>query len=158
MSVEIVEKVEKVEKKVLCDLKIERDLGCVKLHIKSPLYEQFFKRASKDARATGVEGRWSNGMTYYNYDKASLPREEYSRSLNIRSYGVYDIIDPDNCRYDFSFVKTVGIGDGITIEVPGMFMNEELEAFSKDFTKFTKQFFINYAKKASFEIKITATI
>jgi hypothetical protein len=154
-----IETKEVVEKKTLCNLKIKRDMGGLTLYVKSPLFEEFFNRMSAGKALAGSSGLvWGQAEKYYDVKKCSIPRAEYEKSINVTGYGRSDIMSTENGIHDFSFIKTVGIKDGVTFRIDGMFLQDEIEKFQKDFAKFTKSFFISYAKETSIEVSITAII
>ena len=156
---EKVEKTEKTEdKKTLCVFKVSRKIGGVEVYIKSDLYEEFFHKISGGKATASSGGVWGDGEKYYQVAKCSVPRADYEYNVNVQGYGGREIIYPENQSYDFSFVKTVGIADGVTFKVNGMILQEDIDRFQKDFIRFTKAFFINYAKETSLEVTISSRI
>ncbi len=148
---------EMVAKRNLCNFKIKRAVGGVEIFIKSELYEDFFNKISSGKAIKAPSGSFfGEGEKYYDVKKCSVPRSDYEYGVSVADYGRRELINPDNASYDFSFIKTVGIKDGVKFTVNGMFLQEDIERLQKDFTKFTKAFFINYAKENSIEVTISA--
>lgn len=154
METTVMEK-ESAKKSELCLLTIKKTLGGMTVNVKSEVFEQFFKTVSENSVKSSENSKWSKGHKYYNFEHITVPRADYTNTINVKGFGNYEIIDADNGLYDFSFLKAVGIGTGIEFKCNGLILQESIERFQKDLKKFITTFYIQYMKISTVEIKIT---
>jgi hypothetical protein len=148
----ITPKVEK--KKQLCSIKIDRDENGLKMFVKSPLFEDFFKNTSKGVTKIGSV-KWGAGLNYYSIERFVCPKGDYHFTIHTNDLANYEVIDTPQGVLDFSFIKAVGIGEGIEIPCNGLYMQNDIDTFVKDFSTFMRSFVSSYMKKAKTEITIS---
>ena len=141
------------KKRELCHLGVERTLGGITVTCKSEILEDFFKNLSDNKKLTGTVG-WGEGREFYDVKKISVPRGDYKNTINLQTYSAYNVASQDRSVLDFSFIRTVGLKDGIKISCKGLFLKEELEDMKSDFKTLATAIYLNYIKVSSFEITI----
>ena len=155
----IEEHTETVKNKEICNIRLIRGRGGIKIIAKSEMLEDFFKGLSNNSTATGDSSIWGRGMNYYKIP--SLPIENdgnYHRPPTVMEWGTTNIIDLGNSRSNFSFVRAVGIKDGIEITYPGLFLARDIERFKEDFKRFLTKFYVDYMKVSEFELTVRTSI
>jgi len=142
------------EKPKLCEMKVTRDENGVVLYIKSPILEEHFKKASNGVVRANTQKHWNvGGFFYFLEESISIP-ERIKYPIYETMYCGIKIIDKSNNYYDFSFIKSVGIKDGMTFTIAGILSKKDIEDFSLDFTKFIRSFSVQFMGKFKFEVSI----
>lgn len=142
-------------KKELCSFQLKRTLGGIVITMKSEILEGFFKTMSR-GEVKKCDIGWGSGMTYYHIPKVPIPKGTYKRSIILGEFASCGLIVREQGYLNFSFVKSVGLKDGITVECKGLFLQDDLDDFKHDFKAFITAFYLNYIKESSFEISITS--
>ena len=149
--------VTEVKKKELCNLKLKREKGGITITVKSDVFEDFFKGLSNGEIGVGSSSVWGSGMKYYKIPNIAIENDgSYSRNPEIMQWGTITLIDIPHARDNFSFIRAVGITEGVSITYPGLFLTRDIERFRDNFKKFITKFYVEYMKMTHFEISVTS--
>lgn len=144
-----------VEKRKLYEMNIEREANALLLNAKSEIIEEYMKSVSGGAQATG-HGTWGEGMQYYKIPSFPVENDgSYHKVPTINQWGMENIIDMTNGKSNFSFIRAVGLKDGVKIQYPGIFLLKDIKHFTEDFKNFITKFYLNYMKIIKFRIEVT---
>jgi hypothetical protein len=133
---------------------IERTEAGVKIKMKSPKMEAFFKALSS--------GRLSDPMTIHGYENRpyTLPSGDIAESLNMacenQSISFTDYGKPliQSSRINLSFLRAKGLSEGLEFNFDGVYPNESLKNLNNCIKYATKFIYINYLKPFHMTVEI----
>lgn len=129
----------------LLSAKIERDASGLSLTVKSALFEEHFKNISR-------KDKWSWGNhTFYVPATPPVTRTSEVSLMSEPDHGLYH-----GDKVNISFLRTVGIGNGVTIKLPGgVYSKERLQKWLELFKDGAKTYYLQVIKPVSMSVEIS---
>ena len=131
-------------------MKVNRVEGKTKLSLKvSPEMEGLFKKEQKrESNIYKIDGR---KLSFYEWDDNEHNYERVMSNVELNTYGREFLRSGE---FNFSVLRTVGISEGVDIEIDKLISEETLTEWSKNLKDFTVKLYKNFLKP----IEITVTI
>jgi len=131
-------------------MKVNRVEGKTKLSLKvSPEIEGLFKKEQKrESNIYKIDGR---KLSFYEWDDNEHNYERVMSNVELNTYGREFLRSGE---FNFSVLRTVGISEGVDIEIDKLISEETLTEWSKNLKDFTVKLYKNFLKP----IEITVTI
>ena len=131
-------------------MKVNRVEGKTKLSLKvSPEMEGLFKKEQKrESNIYKIDGR---KLSFYEWDDNEHNYERVMSYVELNTYGREFLRSGE---FNFSVLRTVGISEGVDIEIDKLISEETLTEWSKNLKDFTVKLYKNFLKP----IEITVTI
>lgn len=157
MGITVEKEVNIAKKLELCVFKIKREKGGVTVYIKSKMLEDYFKDMANGAKA-GSSALWNEGKEVYKSNSFSVAiPPNCSRQPYLFGWNQQYLFSDDVGMNNFTFIRGVGISEGVSYTFPGLFLAKELEKFKDEFKIFIIHFYQNFLKTCEFEIVMTTT-
>jgi hypothetical protein len=146
---------------VLCELRVKRSMGLpekvkdaerktayLEIWIKSQIIEDFFKSLHGGKRKGYLESElWGNGYPNDGVNMVYLEHVELDRWGENR-------LSIDG-KLQMSFLRAVGLSEGVVFKVPGMFSKEIIDYYTKNFPEAVRALYINFIKPVNIFVEIT---
>lgn len=153
-----IEEKEVVKNQELCFIKIKRIPAGISIYCQSEQIEEFFKGLSKGITQTG-EINWGKGKEFYKTTSLKMSATSgMTRPPEFGQWGADYLIMPDTNYNNFSFLRAVGLKDGVTFEFCGLFTKEMIEEFRSNFKIAVQNLYTQYIKVFDFEITLRSII
>lgn len=147
----------KKDGKLLLKLLITRTDQGVEVFLKSALLEKLWANCAH----TGASEKYSIKSSVHDTTRAKfyeLPEAiiSWARATrhNIQSYGDPLLCSSSDTRYNYSIVRTVGIAQGVTVLVSGIYPLSALEEWSAGLAAFCKQLFAEFLRPVQVEVAL----
>jgi hypothetical protein len=119
--------------------------GVLKLTIKSKVLESLFTN-------TGEQGE--SGLGTHFYRLSSQTQSELANLLPNVSFGNYGESLTAGTGFNLSIFRTVGLGEGVTVEMPGLYSSEYLRKWLDTAADAAKLIYKTYAKSRVLYVEV----
>ncbi len=131
----------------LAQFSIQRKAGGIELFCKSQFFEDHFKEVSG-----GATNFVSSSCPYKGFNVYDLQTDGYQNEYGfLRGQQLYF----DSNRPSFNFLRTVGVGEGITLKFPNVMSKEAREKYISDFQKYVNTVYRDFLKPFKYSCEIT---
>lgn len=138
--------------KEFCIVRIKRTTEGLAIYCKSQKLEEFWRRLSEHQNAgigEGREGSATAGLKYYKINNfPSLP-------FRVASWGEEGALWYNNTTANLSFIRTVGLSEGITYCIRGVFSLESIQKWIEETKVHLQKFYTQYLKPVDIEFVIS---
>ena len=140
----------------LCNLKIRREASGVVVYVKSKILEEYFKDYSKGQLSEGGQAPWNEGKKGYKVKNFPIQRVGTGPIPVVTNWENHELFNWTTPMINLSFLRTVGLSEGVEFKFEGLFMTADIEKFKEQFKLFVVKFYQEYLKVCEFEVTVTS--
>lgn len=147
----------KTKKIKIAELTIGRCDTGLELYVKSPVLEEFIKKAYGGRTADARCAEWSQGKKFYVLGSGLEHPEVTASRFTITLDGIdnQNLLDRGEVL-NMSFLRIVGIKDGKTFKFAGLFRESDIESIAQSINEGLKTLFKEYNTPTAYEIEVIA--
>lgn len=140
-------------KKVLCELKVKREIDGLSVFVKSEIMEEYFRHNSNNVTVIGTV-QWNKDMKLYTlpFESVTIPDMHYAPRLDLQ--GMNYLINREPRVINLSFLRLAGLSEGISLSFKGLYMRKDVESIRDDIKKYIAYFYSEYMSVCEFHIEI----
>jgi hypothetical protein len=129
--------------------RIKRTEKGARLFFQSPMIEKFFKTVTPEERIQETTG------SCYSHVKCYVPEviPQAGEEATLKIWGNHSLYNYD--KVNVSFLRAVGLTQGVTFEIPGVYTTEYINKYTRDLKNAVIAFYKNYLQPAESSMEIT---
>jgi hypothetical protein len=133
----------------LLSLHIKRTMEGVEIFVKSKIIEDFFSGISEGRTSASDNSGWEGKKSYNPY---TLPKVD-SDANSLSKWG-YPLIE-NGIYYNISFLRAVGLSQGVTFNFPGLFTEEYIRKLAEYTKQMTRRLYNQYIRNCEITLEMS---